>query len=118
MNDVEFDPVFSAAVRHELEVRACATTKALPFWRKHLRFGAGIFVGTTILVGGGAIASGLLPLRGGTQITDLAATVIETHSGASTVELGLAPDGATNIFVSLTCLTEGTFMFADGASMS
>lgn len=116
MNEVDFDPVFSAAVRHELEVRATAT-KRLPFWRNHLRLGAGIFVGATVLIGGGAFASGLLPIPGGTQVTDLATTVIETHSGSATVELGPAPHGATNIFVSLTCLTEGTFTFADGASM-
>ncbi|MBG6213454.1 hypothetical protein RCH23_001225 [Cryobacterium sp. CAN_C3] len=117
MNEVEFDPVFSAAVRHELEARASATKKRGPVLRTRIRLGAGIFVGGTLLIGGGAFASGLLPIPGGTQVTELATTVIETHTGSATVDLGPAPNGATNIFVSLTCLTEGTFLFADGASM-
>lgn len=118
MNEVEFDPLFSTAVRQELENRGSAATRRPPFWRTHIRLGAGIFVGATVLIGGGAVASGILPIPGGTQVTDLATTVIETDTGPATVELGPAPPGATNIFVSLTCLTAGTFTFADGASMA
>jgi hypothetical protein len=117
MNEVDFDPVFSAAVRHELEARASAETKHVPFWRNRIRLGAGIFVGVSVLIGGGAFASGLLPIPGGTQVTELAPTVIETHTGSATVEVGTAPAGATTIHVSLTCLTAGIFAFADGASM-
>jgi len=118
MNEVEFDPVFSSALRQELQTRASAATHRPPFWRTHIRLGAGMFVGATVLIGGGAVASGILPIPGGTQITDRATTVIETHTGPATVELGQAPSSATNIFVSLTCLTAGTFTFADGASMA
>jgi hypothetical protein len=118
MNEVEFDPVFSAAVRNQLESGSSALPNRSAGWRKHIRLGAGIFVGATVLVGGGAFASGLLPLPGGTQITNVASTVIQTHAGTATVEVGPAPNGATNIFVSLTCLTAGTFTFADGASMA
>ena len=117
MNEVEIDPVFSAALRQELEIRASAATHRSPFWRTHIRLGAGICVCATVLIGGGAFASGLFPIPGGTQVTDLATTLIETHSGRATIELGPAPPGATNIFVLLTCLTAGTFTFADGASM-
>ena len=117
MNEVDFDPAFSIALRQELETRASAVTHRSPFWRTHIRLGAGIFVAATVLIGGGAVASGILPIPGATQITDLATTVIETHSGTTTVELGHAPRSATNIFVSLTCLTAGKFTFADGASM-
>ena len=117
MNQIDFDPVFSAAVRNELDACVSAPTSRVPFWRRHIGLGASIFAGASILIGGGAAAAGLLTMPGAQEMTELGATIVETNTGSAVVQLGAAPDGATNVFVSLTCLTPGTFTFDDGASI-
>ncbi|TFD52170.1 hypothetical protein E3T55_06820 [Cryobacterium frigoriphilum] len=117
MTQIDFDPVFSAAIRNELDARVSAPIATVPFWRRHLRLGAGIFAGASILIGGAAAATGLLPLPGAEEVTELGASVIETATGTETVQLGAVPDGATGIRVSLTCLTPGLFTFDDGAGI-
>jgi hypothetical protein len=118
MKQIDFDPVFSAAVRNELDALVTAPTSHIPFWRRRLRLGVGIFAGASILIGGGAAAAGLLTMPGSHEVTELGATIVATNTGSAVVKLGAAPDGATNVFVSLTCLTPGTFTFDDGASIS
>jgi hypothetical protein len=118
MNQIDFDPVFSAAVRNELDARVSAPTSRAPFWRRHVRLGIGVFAGASILIGGGAAAAGLLTMPGAKEVTELGTTIVATNTGSAVVQLGAAPDGATNVFVSLTCLTYGTFTFNDGASIS
>jgi len=117
MTQIDFDPVFSAAIRNELDARVSAPSSAVPFWRRHLRLGAGIFAGASILIGGAAAAVGLLTMPGAEEVTELGASVVETATGTDAVQLGAVPDGATAILVSLTCLTPGTFTFDDGASI-
>lgn len=118
MKQINFDPIFSAAVRNELDARVTAPTSPIPFWRRHLRLGAGIFAGASILIGGAAAATVLLTMPGAQEVTELGASVVETATGTAAVQMGAVPDGATGVFVSLTCLTPGTFTFDDGASIS
>lgn len=54
---------------------------------------------------------------GGKRITDLASPVTAVGTGTQTVDLGPPPRGATAINISFTCLTAGTFTFADGADV-
>jgi hypothetical protein len=117
MTQIDFDPVFSAAVRNELDVRVTAPTSTIPFWRYHLRLGAGIFAGASILIGGAAAATVILAMPGAQEVTELGASVVETATGTAAVQLGAVPDRATGVFVSLTCLTPGIFTFDDGASI-
>ncbi len=86
---------------------------------RHLRLGAGIFAGASILIGGAAAAAaaGLLTMPGAQEVTEFGASVVKTATGTDTVQLDAVPDGATGVFVSLTCLTPGTFTFEDGASI-
>lgn len=117
MTQIDFDPVFSDAVRNELDARVSAPSSTVPFWRRHLRLGAGIFAGASILIGGAAAAAGLLAMPGAQEVTEFGASVVKTATGTDAVQLGAVPDGATGVFVSLTCLTPGTFTFEDGASI-
>ena len=54
-------------------------------------------------------------LPGTDAITALAAPVIVERSGEAVVELGAPPRDANGISLQLTCLSNGTFAFADGA---
>ncbi|MFC5931550.1 hypothetical protein D6T64_04260 [Cryobacterium melibiosiphilum] len=117
MKQIDFDPVFSAAIRSELDARVTAPTARISLRRRHLRLGAGIFAGASILIGGAAAAAGLLTMPGAQEVTELGVSVVETATGTAAVQLGAVPDGATGILVSLTCLTPGTFSFDDGASI-
>jgi len=47
----------------------------------------------------------------------VAATVTVTGEGTQTVELGAPPAGTTELEIRLACLTAGTFLTADGASL-
>jgi hypothetical protein len=60
----------------------------------------------------------MLTLPGGTQVAELAGSVTATRTGTATVELGHAPQGSTNIRMTLVCLSAGTIAFPDGASVS
>ena len=54
-------------------------------------------------------------LPGSDAITALAAPVAANRSGTSEVELGAPPSGANAIQLQFTCLSNGTFSFADGS---
>ena len=47
----------------------------------------------------------------------LAGSVTVTGEGTQTVELGAPPAGTTELEIRLACLTAGTFLTADGASL-
>jgi hypothetical protein len=115
MNPTKMDPTYSEALRTKLveQVNAIAATR--PRRRHRLWFGTGVFVGTCVLGGAVAVATGLLPLPGGQAVTQLSAPITQTQTGTGTVELGAVPSGATNVSVKLTCLSAGTFVFPDGA---
>jgi len=64
----------------------------------------------------GAVAAAVL-LPGSPDIAALASSTTAAGEGTQTIELGVAPQGATDVEINLTCLTSGTFLTADGASL-
>ena len=71
-------------------------------------------------LGGGsaALASGLLPTPGADRVVLRTPATTVIHTGTATVDLGARPADTTSVELTLTCLSAGTFTFADGASMS
>ena len=90
--------------------------------RRRRRVGLGVATGagaTLLVVGGGiAVAAGWLSLPGTDVVTSKGPAVTITHTGSATVELGPAPPGATDIELTLSCLSPGTFTFENGASVT
>ena len=118
MNPTQMDPTYSETLRAKLVEQVNSITAARPRRRRRLWFGTGVFVGTCVLGGAVAVATGLLPLPGGQAVTELGAPITQTHTGSGTVELGPVPSGATNVSVTLRCLSAGTYDFPDGASVT
>jgi PASTA domain len=116
MTMLEMDPVFSAALREALLVTARDVPRARRRWR--WRLGAGMFVGSTLVAGGAALASGVFSQPGAPVDTPLANIVTVTHTGSATVNLGPPPAKTTNVSLTLTCRTVGTFDFPNRSSMS
>lgn len=85
--------------------------------RRHRRLGLGVVL-TIGLAGGGVAAAGqFLTTPGGGEVRHLEAPVTATRTGTATVDLGRAPGGADHLDIRLTCLTAGTFVLPDGASL-
>lgn len=84
---------------------------------RRLTLGAG--AGVLLLAGAAAAAgaAGILQLPGSPDVAPLAGSVTVAGEGTQTVELGAAPAGATDIEIRLACLTVGSFLTADGASL-
>lgn len=116
MKDKEMDPVFASALRQFLFTRALATGHRRRRWS--WRLGLGVLAGTTVLAGGAALAAGLLSQPGAPVDTQLGNVVSVARAGTATVELGPAPSGSTDVSLTLTCMSTGTFYFPDGSSMS
>ncbi|MGN6220578.1 MAG: hypothetical protein ACTHNQ_13835 [Microbacterium sp.] len=116
MNTPQMSPEFASAFRARLVEHVTAAT--LPKRRRHVLLAGGIAL--ALVVGGtaAAAATGLLPLPGGTATTELTETVSGTFTGTAALDLGPRPASATGAAVSLTCLTPGTFVFDDGASVT
>ncbi|AXH34378.1 hypothetical protein DVJ78_02140 [Humibacter sp. BT305] len=73
-----------------------------------------------VVIGGGsaaAVATGILPLPGADSVTTVADATTGTFTGPADIDMGPAPAGATNIALSLQCLSSGTLVFPDGASV-
>ncbi|WP_157873668.1 hypothetical protein [Kineococcus radiotolerans] len=68
--------------------------------------------------GGAAVAAGVLPLPGADQVVLRAPASTVVHTGTATIDLGQRPAGTTSVELVLTCLTSGSFTFADGAGGS
>ncbi|WP_435527585.1 hypothetical protein [Microbacterium aurantiacum] len=115
MNTMRMSPEFATAFRARLVEHV--NTTARPKRRRALLTGG---ITLTLVLGGtaAAAATGLIPLPGGTEVTELAETTSGTFTGIGALELGQRPAGATGVAVSLTCLTPGTFTFDDGASVT
>jgi len=113
VSTIEIDPVFSVALRAALVEHVVQA--AVRERRHRVRVGLGAFLGLGLAAGGVAAAGNLLPLPGADVASVLAAPLTVTRTGPATVELGVAPEGATHIALDLTCLTAGSFTFDDGA---
>jgi hypothetical protein len=107
-----FDPARSTAVREHL-----ASLAEVPVRRHRVALGIGAFALGSLLIGGAAVASGLIALPGADIVTPLADEVTGEFTGTGTLDLGPRPDGATSVEVWVTCLTAGHFFYPDGANM-
>jgi hypothetical protein len=118
VNQRELAPSFSAGLRAAL-INHIDTEMAPPALRRRaLWIGLAIAGGIGLLGGAGVATAAILTQPGGTQVAALTSPVTATHTGTATVELGHAPRGATNIRISLVCLSAGTFTFPDGARVT
>jgi hypothetical protein len=116
MSMLEMDPVFTAALREELVATVEDTPRVRRRWR--WRFGASMFVGSTLVAGGVALAAGVFTPPGAPIDTPLGIATTVTRTGSATIDLGPPPAKATDLSLTLTCLTVGTFNFPNGSSMS
>jgi hypothetical protein len=108
------DPVFASGLRDALNAQVHGATRRRRRWRWSL--GLGVVIGSSVVAGGAALAAVLLSQPGARVDTPLANPVIVTRTGTATVDLGPPPRGATNISLTLTCHSAGTFYFPDGSS--
>lgn len=115
MSTLEMDPVFSAALREVLIVTVKDAPRVRRRWR--WRFGAGVFFGSTLVAGGAAVASGVFS-PGSPVDTPLGNVLTVTRTGSATIDLGSPPANATNLSLTVTCLTVGTFNLSNGSGMS
>jgi hypothetical protein len=113
MTTEQMDPVFASALRGALVAHVKATRHRRFVWR--WRVGLGMLAGTTVVAGGAALAAGLLSQPGAPVDTQLGNLVTATRTGTATINLGPVPTGATDISLSLTCRSAGTFSFSDGS---
>jgi hypothetical protein len=116
MNTLEMDSIFSAALREVLVATVEDTPRVRRRWR--WRLGAGMFAGGSLIAGGVALAAGLLTSPGAPIDTPLGIGVTVTRTGSATIDLGHPPAKATDISLTLTCLTVGTFDFPNGSSFT
>ena len=114
MSTMEMDPVFTAALRDALGSTVKDTPRVRRRWR--WRVGTGMFLGVTLVAGGVALASGVFSLPGAPVDSPLGNVVTATRTGTATIDIGTPPAGATDLSLSFTCLTAGTFDFPDGSS--
>src|SRR5665213_2878138 len=116
MSTMEMDTVYATALREVLVATVRDTPRARRRWR--WRAGTGVFLGLTVAAGGVALASGIFTLPGAPVNSPLGNVVTATRTGSATIEIGAPPAGATDLSLTFTCLTAGTFDFPDGSSAS
>jgi hypothetical protein len=116
MSITEMDHVFTTALREVLAATVEDTPRVRRRWR--WRVGTGVFVGVTLVAGGVALASGVFNTPGAPVNTPLGNVVTATRTGTATIDLGTPPATSTDLSLSLTCLTVGTFYFPNGSSES
>jgi hypothetical protein len=75
-----------------------------------------VFVGFSLVAGGVALATGMFSPPGAPVDSPLANIVTATRTGTATIDLGTPPSTSTDLSLSLTCLTVGSFYFPNGSS--
>lgn len=118
MNAPTMPEQFSTALRAALLDRIDHELAPAARKRHRLWVGIGVLSGVGLLAGAGAATAAFLGLPGSTQVIPLADAVLQTHTGTATIQLGAAPDGATNVSLTLTCESAGSFAFPDGATLT
>ena len=116
MTTREMDPVFASALREALIANVERAPRLRRRWQ--WRLGIGLFAGSVFVGGGAALAAGVLSPPGAPLDTQLGNIIVATRTGSATVDLGPAPATATNVSLTLTCLSVGKFDFPDGSYMS
>lgn len=120
MTPTPMDEPFAAALRDVLveQVQTAGNPSHRPGRSRRWIARAGAVLVLAASGGGIAYATGAWTTQpGGNRVTQLASPVTATGSGTQTVDLGPPPRGATAINISFSCLTAGTFTFADGADV-
>ena len=115
MSNAEMNPVFTAAVRQMLITTVQGAPRAHRRWR--WRMGGGLLVGLTLVSGAAALVAGVFSEPGAPIDTQLGNIVTATRTGTATIDLGPVPASASDLSLSLTCLSAGTFNFPNGSSM-
>jgi hypothetical protein len=116
MSTMEMDSVFTAALREVLVTTVRDSPRVRRRWR--WRAGTGLFLGLTVAAGGVALASGMFSLPGAPVNSPLSSVITASRTGTATIDLGVPPATTTDVSLSLTCLTVGSFYFPNGSSMS
>jgi hypothetical protein len=116
MTTTEMDPDFASALREALIAQVQRTPRRPRRWQ--WRLGLGVCAGSIVVGGGVALAAGVFSPPGAPLDTQLGNIITVTRTGSATVDLGPAPASATNISLSLTCLSVGKFAFPDGSYMT
>lgn len=115
MTATEMDPTFASALREALVAHVEGAARRRRRWR--WRLGLGAVAGMGVLAGGAAVAATLLTAPpGATKNIPLSRLVTVTRIGTATVDLGSPPQGATGIWLTLTCLSAGTFALGSGGA--
>ena len=120
MTSVKMDETFAAALRDLLvaQVEGPAKPNRRSVRSRRWIAGAGLVVVLAASGSGIAYATGAFsPAPGGDVDTSTAAPVTASGIGTQTVELGAQPPGTEAIAMSFSCLTAGSFTFADGAGV-
>lgn len=123
MMSVEMDERFTAALRELLleQVEAGSSRRSWLRWPQRWSLRIGLLAG--LLASGGGIAAATEEVLssgppGSQQVTALAGAVASAGNGTQTVQLGAPPSGANAVYYRLSCLTPGTFTFADGSGLT
>jgi hypothetical protein len=113
----QMDDRYASALREALidHVRTAPARRR----RAARRLALGVAAGLLLVAGAaaGAVASGIVRLPGTPDVAPLAGSTTVTGEGTQMVELGAPPAGTTELEIRLACLTAGTFLTADGASL-
>lgn len=115
MNTQQMSDEFASAFRSRL-VSHVETARSRT--RRRLFVSAGA---TAALLAGGtaaAAASGFLPLPGEAIVSEVGVNYSGTFTGTAAIDLDEQPDSATDVALTFSCLTVGTFTFDDGAEVS
>jgi hypothetical protein len=116
MTTREMDPVFASTLREALIANVERAPRLRRRWQ--WRLGIGVIVGSVFVGGGAALAAGVFFPPRAPLDTQLGNIITVTRTGSATIDLGAAPATATNISLTLTCLSVGTFDFPDGSSLT
>jgi len=117
---VQMDETFASALRELLvEQVEGSRGQARRRFRVSRRWAARMGAVLVLIVGGGGIAyaTGVWSVPGSDVVTPLAAPITVTGTGTATVQLGAQPAGTKALEMDFTCLTAGSFTFADGSSV-
>jgi hypothetical protein len=119
---VEMNETFTVALRRLLVEQVEHGSTGRSWSRRSRRWSITAGAAVALLAGGGGIAAATGAFSSGVPgsqaVSYLAAPVSIAGNGTETVQLGKAPVGANAIAIEFSCLTPGTFNFADGSGVS
>jgi hypothetical protein len=110
---VQMDDRYASALREALIFHVQTAPE------RRLRAGRRLALGVAagLVLAAAATAAGILRLPGSPDVVPLAQSITVTGEGTQTVEIGAPPASTTELEIRLACLTAGTFLTADGASL-